>query len=146
MLLSLIVLQHIADGNSAQKDELISIGIIPFLAKMLDYPKIAVRREACAVLSSLADSEDPRHGAAVMGWEGMLDAVVHLILADACEVKAEVCYILRGLMKTGEPTVMRSMVKEHGLLRSCLDMMASELAETVEGGARCLESILRLAR
>jgi hypothetical protein len=56
VLVSLILLEHIAEGSLEQKDELVGFGVIPYLAKMLHYPKMAVRREACAVMSSLADS------------------------------------------------------------------------------------------
>lgn len=44
VMVSLILLQHVAEGSLKQKDELVGVGTIPYLAKLLHYPKTAVRR------------------------------------------------------------------------------------------------------
>lgn len=97
-------------------------------------------------MSSLADSSNPLHPAAILRWEGLLDSLVHLLSADACEVKAEVCYTLVGVIKSGEPEEMRKMIEDYGLLRNCMDMVVSELHETVEAAVECLEVILGVSQ
>jgi hypothetical protein len=112
---ALKIIGNFSNGNENHTDALIKEGIFDFSLKMLESPKISIRREICWILSNIAAGVS-RQAEVFMDRQDVLKKLAWMFHCDTNEIRSEIGWIYANFGYLGDKKKLIQLCVDQGLI------------------------------